>query len=149
MYFYIMIFGYLYIASQVFHHRFYMCHMRCFCRRRHYLALSAPPLIPTKDPPFPGPGHYNIVNSNHPVKHLVSSAAFLSGTSRWTQDVKGQDIPGPGNTYIIFTSFKNTTSVAVVCGVLTFNFLLPGFYEPMVLSKTSFLYNPAKMWMPA
>ncbi|XP_016333406.1 O(6)-methylguanine-induced apoptosis 2-like [Sinocyclocheilus anshuiensis] len=87
--------------------------------RRHYLGLSAPPLIPTKDPPFPGPGHYDIVNYNRPVKHLVSSAAFLSGTSRWIQDVKGQDMPGPG------------------------------FYEPMVLSKTSFLYNPAKMWIPA
>ncbi|XP_016401372.1 O(6)-methylguanine-induced apoptosis 2-like isoform X2 [Sinocyclocheilus rhinocerous] len=87
--------------------------------RRHYLGLSAPPLIPTKDPPFPGPGHYDIVNYSRPVKHLVSSAAFLSGTSRWIQDVKGQDMPGPG------------------------------FYEPMVLTKTSFLYNPAKMWIPA
>ncbi len=119
------------------------------CRKRHYLGLSAPPLIPTKDPPFPGPGQYDIVNYSRPVKHLVSSAAFLSGTSRWIQDVKGQDIPGPGNTYIIFTSFKHKTSVVVVCRVLTFNFLLLGFYEPMVLSKTSFLYNPAKMWIPA
>lgn len=92
---------------------------RTILPRRHYLGLSAPPLIPTKDPPYPGPGHYDIVNYNCPVKHLVSSAAFLSGTSRWIQDVKGQDIPGPG------------------------------FYEPMVLSKTSFLYNPAKMWLPA
>uniref|UniRef100_A0A8C2KM91 Sperm-tail PG-rich repeat containing 1 n=1 Tax=Cyprinus carpio TaxID=7962 RepID=A0A8C2KM91_CYPCA len=89
------------------------------CRRRHYLVLSAPPLIPTKDPPFPGPGHYNIGNLNPSAKHLVSSAAFLSGTSRWIQDVKGQDIPGPG------------------------------FYEPTVLSKISFLYNPAKIWIPA
>uniref|UniRef100_A0A8C1GRJ1 Sperm-tail PG-rich repeat containing 1 n=1 Tax=Cyprinus carpio TaxID=7962 RepID=A0A8C1GRJ1_CYPCA len=89
------------------------------CRRRHYLVLSAPPLIPTKDPPFPGPGHYNIGNLNPSAKHLVSSAAFLSGTSRWIQDVKGQDIPAPG------------------------------FYEPTVLSKISFLYNPAKIWIPA
>lgn len=77
------------------------------CRRRHYLGLSAPPLIPAKDPPFPGPGHYDIVNNNPPAKHLVSSAAFLSGTSRWIQEDKGQDIPGPGNTYIISASLKN------------------------------------------
>ncbi|XP_067281201.1 O(6)-methylguanine-induced apoptosis 2 isoform X2 [Pseudorasbora parva] len=92
---------------------------RTILPRRHYLGLSAQPLIPAKDPPFPGPGHYDIVNNDPPAKYLVSSAAFLSGTSRWTQEDNGQDMPGPG------------------------------FYEPTVLSKTSFLYNPAKMWIPA
>ncbi|XP_051526986.1 O(6)-methylguanine-induced apoptosis 2 [Myxocyprinus asiaticus] len=92
---------------------------RTILPRRHYLGLSAPPLIPAKAPPFPGPGHYDIVNYNGPVKHLVSSAAFLSGTSRCIQDTKGQEIPGPG------------------------------FYEPTTLSKTSFLYNPARNWIPA
>ncbi|TRY85949.1 hypothetical protein DNTS_032714 [Danionella cerebrum] len=87
--------------------------------RKHYLGLSAPPLIPSKDPPFPGPGHYDVENLNRDVKVPVSSAVFLSVTSRWMQEHKGQEMPGPG------------------------------FYEPPVFAKTSFLYNPAKLWIPA
>lgn len=65
-------------------------------RRRHYLGISAPPLILLKNPPLPGPGQYDVVNYGDPTKHFMSSAVFVSGTSRWTQDVRGQGVPGPG-----------------------------------------------------
>ncbi|XP_065141209.1 O(6)-methylguanine-induced apoptosis 2 [Paramisgurnus dabryanus] len=87
--------------------------------RRCYLGLSAPPLIPAKDPPLPGPGHYDVVKYHGPVKYPVSSAVFLSGTHRCLQESTEEELPGPG------------------------------YYEPKVLSKTSFLYNPAKNWIPA
>ncbi|XP_072529635.1 O(6)-methylguanine-induced apoptosis 2 [Salminus brasiliensis] len=92
---------------------------RTILPRRHYLGLSAPALIPPKDPPLPGPGHYDIVNYEGLPKHLMASAAFVSGISRWTQETKGQGVPGPGS------------------------------YEPDVLTKHSFLYNHAKTWIPA
>ncbi|XP_028819472.1 O(6)-methylguanine-induced apoptosis 2 [Denticeps clupeoides] len=65
--------------------------------RRRYLVLSAPPLKLPKTPPFPGPGHYDIVDYKDPPKHFMSSAVFLSGTSRWTQEAKGTSVPGPGS----------------------------------------------------
>ncbi|KAL2080709.1 hypothetical protein ACEWY4_024502 [Coilia grayii] len=86
--------------------------------RRHYLGLSAPPLKPPKDPPFPGPGQYDIVNFEGPPKHFMSTAAFVSGTSRWIQHTKGQDAPGPG------------------------------FYDPEILTKRSFIYNHGRHWIP-
>ncbi|XP_056598109.1 O(6)-methylguanine-induced apoptosis 2 [Triplophysa dalaica] len=91
---------------------------RTILPRRYYLGLSAPPLIPAKDPPLPGPGHYDIIKYSGPVKQPVSSAAFLSGTHRGIQESTEQQIPGPG------------------------------YYEPKVLSKMSFLYNPEKNWIP-
>ncbi|XP_030644335.1 O(6)-methylguanine-induced apoptosis 2 [Chanos chanos] len=91
---------------------------RTILPRGHYLALSAPPLILPKPPPLPGPGHYNIVNYDIPPKQFVSSAAFMSGTSRWTQEPRGPGIPGPGS------------------------------YNPEVSLKQSFLYNRAKKWIP-
>ncbi|XP_036432725.1 O(6)-methylguanine-induced apoptosis 2 isoform X2 [Colossoma macropomum] len=92
---------------------------RTILPRRHYLGISAPALIPPKDPPLPGPGQYNIVNYDGPPKHLMASAAFVSGTSRWTQETRGQGVPGPGS------------------------------YEPNVPTKHSFLYNHAHTWIPA
>ncbi|XP_063051445.1 O(6)-methylguanine-induced apoptosis 2 isoform X2 [Engraulis encrasicolus] len=86
--------------------------------RRHYLGLSAPPLKPLKDPPFPGPGQYDIVDFQGPPKHFMSSAAFVSGTSRWIQHGKGQDQPGPG------------------------------FYDPTIFAKRSFIYNHGRNWVP-
>lgn len=92
---------------------------RTILPRRYYLGLSAPPLIPVKDPPLPGPGHYDIIKYSGPVKQPVSSAAFLSAIHRGIQESTEQEIPGPG------------------------------YYEPKVLSKMSFLYNPDKNWIPA
>ncbi|XP_029919268.1 O(6)-methylguanine-induced apoptosis 2 [Myripristis murdjan] len=86
--------------------------------RRHYLAISAAPLPVPKDPPLPGPGHYDIVNYDGPSKQLMSSAAFVSKTSRIPQDQR--DKGGPG----------------------------PGFYEPQMPSKQSFFYCHSKVWIP-
>ncbi|XP_070996226.1 O(6)-methylguanine-induced apoptosis 2 isoform X1 [Oncorhynchus clarkii lewisi] len=92
---------------------------RTILPRRHYLGISAPPLILLKNPPLPGPGQYDVVNYGDPTKHFMSSAVFVSGTSRWTQDVRGQGVPGPG------------------------------YYEPDTSSKRSFLYNYSNNWIPA
>ncbi|KAA0709996.1 O(6)-methylguanine-induced apoptosis 2 [Triplophysa tibetana] len=50
---------------------------------------------PSPYPPLPGPGHYDIIKYSGPVKQPVSSAAFLSGTHRGTQESTEQQIPGP------------------------------------------------------
>ncbi|GAA6111380.1 O(6)-methylguanine-induced apoptosis 2 isoform X1, partial [Tachysurus ichikawai] len=92
---------------------------RTIIPRRHYLGLSAPPLIPPKDPPLPGPGQYDIVNYTKPPKHLMASAVFLSNTHRQPHHTRGDGVPGPGS------------------------------YEPDVPTKRSFLYNHANMWIPA
>ncbi|XP_027030443.2 O(6)-methylguanine-induced apoptosis 2 isoform X2 [Tachysurus fulvidraco] len=92
---------------------------RTIIPRRHYLGLSAPPLIPPKDPPLPGPGQYDIVNYTKPPKHLMASAVFLSNTRRQPHHTRGHGVPGPGS------------------------------YEPDVPTKRSFLYNHANMWIPA
>ncbi|XP_031441775.1 O(6)-methylguanine-induced apoptosis 2 isoform X2 [Clupea harengus] len=92
---------------------------RTLLPRRHYLGLSAPALKPPENPPLPGPGQYEIVDYAGPPKHFMSSAVFVSGTSRWVQDPRGQDAPGPG------------------------------FYDPAITSKRSFLLNYGKIWIPA
>ncbi|XP_034017090.1 O(6)-methylguanine-induced apoptosis 2 [Thalassophryne amazonica] len=86
--------------------------------RRYYLATSAPPVIVPKDPPLPGPGHYDITNNNSPLKHHMSSAAFASTTDRILHDSRAALGPGPG------------------------------FYEPRLLSKQSFLYSESRIWIP-
>ncbi|XP_048086246.1 O(6)-methylguanine-induced apoptosis 2 isoform X2 [Alosa alosa] len=92
---------------------------RTILPRRHYLGLSAPPLKLSENPPLPGPGQYDIVNYEGSPKHFMSTAAFVSGTSRWVQNPKGHDVPGPG------------------------------FYDPEIMSKRSFIYNHRKNWVPA
>ncbi|XP_062385501.1 O(6)-methylguanine-induced apoptosis 2 [Sardina pilchardus] len=91
---------------------------RTILPRRHYLGLSAPPLKPPENPPLPGPGQYDIVNYEGSPRHFMSTAAFVSGTSRWVQNPKGHDVPGPG------------------------------FYDPEIMSKRSFIYNHRKNWVP-
>ncbi|TSR63297.1 O(6)-methylguanine-induced apoptosis 2 [Bagarius yarrelli] len=91
---------------------------RTILPRRHYLGLAAPPLIPPKDPPVPGPGHYDIVSYTRPPKHLMSSAALMTSTRRGTHATRGHRVPGPGS------------------------------YEPGVPTKRPFLYNRTNMWIP-
>ncbi|XP_041739543.1 O(6)-methylguanine-induced apoptosis 2 isoform X3 [Coregonus clupeaformis] len=56
----------------------------------------------------PGPGTYSPYQAPEPVRRTILP------TSRWTQDVRGQGVPGPG------------------------------YYEPDTSSKRSFLYNYSK-----
>lgn len=92
---------------------------RTILPRRHYLGISAPPLVLPKNPPLPGPGQYELVDYKSPAKHCMSSSAFVSTTSRWPKETRGLGNPGPG------------------------------FYEPEKVSKRSFLYNYSKNWIPA
>ncbi|XP_036372033.1 O(6)-methylguanine-induced apoptosis 2 [Megalops cyprinoides] len=85
----------------------------------HYLSISAPAIPLPKTPPLPGPGQYNITNYDALPKQHMSSAVFMSGTSRWIRAVPGQDLPGPG------------------------------FYDPEKSQKRSFLYNHSNRWVPA
>lgn len=68
----------------------------CVSRRR-YLTISAPPLIVPKDPPLPGPGHYDVRNHTGASKHPMPSAAFASTTERIPQNEEADMTPGPGN----------------------------------------------------
>ncbi|RXM92551.1 O(6)-methylguanine-induced apoptosis 2 [Acipenser ruthenus] len=86
--------------------------------KRHYLSISAPPMQIPKMPPPPGPGQYEIVDYFGPPKHYMSSAVFVSNTSRWTGDTHGKGLPGPG------------------------------YYEPEKPTKQSFLYNFCNKWVP-
>ncbi|XP_076862225.1 O(6)-methylguanine-induced apoptosis 2 isoform X2 [Brachyhypopomus gauderio] len=87
--------------------------------RRSYLGIAAPPVPLPKEPPPPGPGHYDIVDYAGPSKHPMAGAAFLSGTSRWRQETRAHSGLGPGS------------------------------YEPDVLTKQSFLHNHDNIWIPA
>uniref|UniRef100_A0A3Q1EBQ7 Sperm-tail PG-rich repeat containing 1 n=1 Tax=Acanthochromis polyacanthus TaxID=80966 RepID=A0A3Q1EBQ7_9TELE len=87
--------------------------------RRHYLALSAPPLVVPKDPPPPGPGQYDIRDHKPTSKRLRPTAAFASRTQRIPQTSGAEMIPGPG------------------------------FYDPQLQSKQSFFYNDSRVWLPA
>ncbi|KAG8451461.1 hypothetical protein GDO86_003604 [Hymenochirus boettgeri] len=87
--------------------------------RKHYLSFSAPAMPVAKTPPVPGPGHYEIVDYQDPPKHYISSAVFVSNTSRWAGEVSDKIIPGPGT------------------------------YYPEIPGKHSFLNNSDKKWIPA
>lgn len=87
--------------------------------KKHYLCFSAPAVPVPKTPIVPGPGHYDLVDYEGPPKHYISSAAFVSNSSRWAGDISAADIPGPGA------------------------------YRPEIPGKQSFLYNSDKKWIPA
>ncbi|XP_042363165.1 O(6)-methylguanine-induced apoptosis 2 isoform X2 [Plectropomus leopardus] len=67
---------------------------RTILPRGYYLAISAPPVIVPKDPPLPGPGHYDIKDYNSPSKHHMPSSAFASKTERTPS--RADTRPGPG-----------------------------------------------------
>ena len=48
--------------------------------------------------PGPGPGSYDLVDYDGDAPHYMSSAVFVSNTSRWTGRKVGQsdELPGPG-----------------------------------------------------
>ena len=66
-------------------------------RRKHYLCISAPAMPLPPPLPEPGPGSYELVDYKGPAKHYMSSAAFVSSTSRWTGgEALTAPKPGPG-----------------------------------------------------
>jgi len=85
--------------------------------RRHYLAISAPAVPVSKDIATPGPGAYNVRSFEEPDKKYMTSAVFVSCTSRWTGDMSETENPGPTS------------------------------YSPLKLPKQSFLYNYERKWV--
>ncbi|XP_029427167.1 O(6)-methylguanine-induced apoptosis 2 isoform X2 [Rhinatrema bivittatum] len=87
--------------------------------RKHYLCFSAPAVPVPKIPAVPGPGQYELVDYEGPRKNYISSAAFVSNTSRWAENIPRKNLPGPGT------------------------------YEPVKIGKQSFICNNHKKWIPA
>ncbi|XP_069935194.1 O(6)-methylguanine-induced apoptosis 2 isoform X5 [Oryctolagus cuniculus] len=87
--------------------------------RNPILNFSAPPQPLPPKPPLPGPGQYEIVDYAGPPKYFISSASFVSNTSRWTMAPAQAGLPGPAT------------------------------YRPEVPGKQSFLYNEDNKWIPA
>ncbi|XP_051027882.1 O(6)-methylguanine-induced apoptosis 2 [Acomys russatus] len=83
------------------------------------LNFSAHPLSLPPKPPLPGPGQYEIVNYEGPPKHFISSASFVSNTSRWPVLSSKPSMPGPAT------------------------------YKPESPGKQSFHYNEDNKWIPA
>ncbi|XP_060061530.1 O(6)-methylguanine-induced apoptosis 2 isoform X2 [Erinaceus europaeus] len=86
--------------------------------RNPVLNFSAQPLPLPPKPPLPGPGQYEIVDYAGPPKHFISSASFVSNTSRWATASAQSDMPGPAS------------------------------YRPEFPGKQSFLYNEDNKWIP-
>ncbi|XP_012975696.1 O(6)-methylguanine-induced apoptosis 2 isoform X1 [Mesocricetus auratus] len=82
------------------------------------LNFSAHPLPLPPKPPLPGPGQYEIVDYEGPPKHFISSASFVSNTSRWPVLSSKPSLPGPAT------------------------------YKPEIPGKQSFLYNEDNKWIP-
>ncbi|XP_054427448.1 O(6)-methylguanine-induced apoptosis 2 [Pteronotus mesoamericanus] len=86
--------------------------------RNPTLNFSASPLPLPPKPPLPGPGQYEIVDYTGPPKQFISSASFVSNTSRWTAAPTQPGLPGPAT------------------------------YKPEFPGKQSFLYNEDNKWIP-
>ncbi|XP_019064552.1 O(6)-methylguanine-induced apoptosis 2 isoform X5 [Fukomys damarensis] len=83
------------------------------------LNFSAQPSLPLPPkPPLPGPGQYEIVDYAGPAKHFISSASFVSNTSRWIMAPSQPGLPGPAT------------------------------YKPERPGKQSFHYNEDNIWVP-
>ncbi|XP_041665674.1 O(6)-methylguanine-induced apoptosis 2 isoform X2 [Cheilinus undulatus] len=91
---------------------------RTLLPRGPYVSLAHPPLVVPKDPPVPGPGHYDIMKNMGSSKHPVPTAAFASRTERTFPNLNAKTTPGPG------------------------------FYDPLILSKQSFMYTDSNIWIP-
>ncbi|XP_076462501.1 O(6)-methylguanine-induced apoptosis 2-like [Babylonia areolata] len=87
--------------------------------RKHYLCISAPAMPMPQTPPLPGPGSYELVDFEGPGKHYMSSAAFVSTSSRWTGQAPIGLGEQPG----------------------------PAHYRPVPVGKQSFIYNAAGRWI--
>jgi hypothetical protein len=62
------------------------------------LIISAPAIPPPPKAPFPGPGAYELGDFKAAEKKYISSAAFVSNTSRWAVDTAiPVERPGPGS----------------------------------------------------
>jgi len=62
------------------------------------LTISAPAIPPPPGAPFPGPGAYEIRDFKEAEKKYMSSAVFVSNTSRWAIDTAAaSEQPGPGS----------------------------------------------------
>lgn len=82
------------------------------------MTISAPAIPPPPEAPLPGPGAYEVRNFNQAEKKYMSSAAFVSSTSRWATDASmSAERPGPG------------------------------WYTPRAPAKQSFNFNFEKKWM--
>ncbi|CAF0843297.1 unnamed protein product [Adineta ricciae] len=86
--------------------------------RHPYLTISAPAIPPAPEAPFPGPGAYEVCGFKEVEKKYMSSAAFVSNTSRWAID---------------------TTTAAEQPG--------PASYTPRTAVKQSFNFNFEKKWI--
>ncbi|XP_069478788.1 O(6)-methylguanine-induced apoptosis 2 [Ambystoma mexicanum] len=87
--------------------------------RGHYLCISAPAMPIPKTPPLPAPGQYEVVDFQGRCKQCISSAVFVSNTSRWAGDISAKGLPGPGA------------------------------YDPQSRGKQSFHFNVDDRWIPA
>ncbi|CAF2495415.1 unnamed protein product [Rotaria sp. Silwood2] len=86
--------------------------------RHHYLTISAPAIPPPPEAPFPGPGAYELRDYKEIEKKYMSSAAFVSSTSRWAiESTPSAERPGPGS------------------------------YTPRVPTKQSFNFNFERKWI--
>ena len=94
----------------VFCQRFANVYAVC-SRKKHYLCISAPAMPLPKTPPSPGPGAYELMNHEREIKHYMSGAAFVSTTSRWNNNVRNLEFPGPGMSAskLILVKFKLNT----------------------------------------
>ncbi|CAF0956507.1 unnamed protein product [Rotaria sordida] len=86
--------------------------------RRHYLTISAPAVPIPPEAPYPGPGYYELRDFKDVEKKYMSSAAFVSNTSRWA---------------------INTMTAAEQPG--------PCSYTPNVPAKQSFNFNFERKWI--
>ncbi|XP_008329368.1 O(6)-methylguanine-induced apoptosis 2 isoform X1 [Cynoglossus semilaevis] len=82
------------------------------------LTIAESAVVLPKGPPFPGPGHYNVGTCYSVSNCPIPTAAFASKTARSIKLSQEEVKPGPG------------------------------FYNPRVLTKSSFIYNDSRFWVP-